>query len=210
MTLQTTEKKNLSDNGTDNGKPAPALIIFAVIPLVGILIALLMIATQDQSQGITADVLSSERSGNTLVNQQAPYFELFDMDGNPITLDDYAGKTLFLNFWQTTCPPCVRELPAFTHFVEDTVGQDVAVLAVNFDETSEQVREFLAQYDIVGLPVGMDPTSDVRRTYGVHDIPTTFVIDGEGKVRFWKLGEMDIFEMEEYAQLVEEGVTVPG
>lgn len=190
------------DKQTETNKPSPALIIFAIIPLVGILAALLMIASQE-GQNTPTDPISSQRSANTLVNQPAPYFELFDMDGNPVTLDDYKGKTLFLNFWQTTCPPCVRELPAFAQFAEETADDNIAVLAVNFDETSEQIRTFFAQYDIVGVPVALDPTSDVRRTYGVRDIPVTFVIDGEGTIRFWKLGEMDIFEMEEYAELVE-------
>ncbi|MCB9458248.1 MAG: TlpA family protein disulfide reductase [Anaerolineaceae bacterium] len=196
--LSEDKKKTFTPN-----KPAPVLVIFAIVPLIAILGALLMIALQPPKSAPTADTINSlNYSANNYLDKEAPYFELATLDGRVVTLDDYAGKTLFLNFWQTTCPPCVRELPALSEFAHAKSSQDVEVLAVNFDETSERITNFLAEIDVVGLPVALDPVSNVRRTYGVADIPVTFVIDGDGIVRYWKLGEMDYFEMEEYAALM--------
>lgn len=196
--LSENEKKKFTPN-----KPSPVLVIFAIVPLLAILAAMLMVALQPTQATVTADTVNSlNYSANNYLNKEAPFFELVTLDGRVVTLDDYAGKTLFLNFWQTTCPPCVRELPAFSEFAHDKTSQDIEVLAVNFDETSERITNFLAEIDVVGLPVALDPTSDVRRTYGVRDIPVTFMIDGDGIVRYWKLGEMDYFEMEEYAALM--------
>lgn len=191
-----------------NNRPAPGLIFFLIIPLMGILVALLMVAAEVIQPGGSTDPDAFSAAigdvGGTLVNQPAPNFELFDLEGNIVRLEDYTGQVLFLNFWQTTCPPCVEELPAFVNFLENNAGAPVAVLAVNFDETSTQVRDFLASHDIVGLPVVLDPNSDVRRTYNVGGIPQTFVVDAEGVVRFWRVGEMTAADMQDYLRLVQE------
>ena len=113
---------------TDGGRPSPVLIVLLVIPLTGILIALLMIATNmDAFQTTTSD---APRTSNTLINYPAPAFELRNLDGQPVSLSDYEGKTLFLNFWQTTCAPCIEELPDFADFQAE-YGDTAAVLAVN-------------------------------------------------------------------------------
>ncbi len=190
-------------------RPSPVLIIFMIIPLLGITAALIMLAMEYQTPAAPASsgLPSIETSGSpTLLNYQAPYFELSDMNGSPITLRDYEGQPLFLNFWQTTCPPCVRELPAFADFVTDRAGE-IALLTINFDETSDQVRAFLDENTLDELPVALDPDSSARRSFGVQAIPTTFVIDAEGVVRFMKLGEMTADEMNEYAEALQNAGT---
>lgn len=185
---------------TDGGRPSPILIVLLVIPLTGILVALLMIATNmDAFQNQTS---GAPRTGNTLINYPAPAFELRDLDGQPVSLADYEGRTLFLNFWQTTCAPCIKELPDFADF-QAQYNDSAAVLAINFDETTGQVSDFLAQYEISGVPIAMDPNSDARSTYGVAQIPTTFIINPQGVVRFMRVGAMTLDDMEDYLDLVQ-------
>lgn len=183
------------------GRPAPALIVFLVVPLIGILIAFLMIAADAANR--PAEQAPSV-GPESLVRKQAPAFELATLEGEPVTLADYAGQTLFLNFWQTTCPPCVRELPAFADFAADQGPDGAAVLAVNFDETSGMIRDFFDANEISGVPVALDPDSRVRRSYAVLQIPVTFVIGPDSVIYFMHMGEMTLDEMEEYAELIEE------
>lgn len=182
-------------------RPPLGLIVFLVVPLLGILAALIMILAEGGPVSQDTLPVNLEAESASLINYPAPAFELQDMAGQPINFSDYQDQILFLNFWQTTCAPCVRELPAFAEFAADQAGQGVAVLAVNFDETTTQVQRFFDENDIRGVPLALDPASQVRRTYGVQMLPTTFVIDRDGRVRFMHLGELTYDEMLEYAEL---------
>lgn len=182
-----------SPNPVSN-RPSPALIVFLIIPLVGILVALLMIA----SEGSGASV----RTTSSLVNRPAPDFEVMTPAGETVRLSDYAGKTIFINFWQTTCPPCVRELPALADFAEEQSENDVVVLAINIEETTRQIEDFFTRNGIQGVPTYLDQDGAVRDTYGIQVLPTTYVIAPNGQIRFMHLGELTLADLEEYVELV--------
>ncbi len=191
---------------SDNGSPSPVLIIFLVIPLLGILVALLMVAGELRSQqtAVPQD-MPPDLAGNaaSLVNQVAPDFTLPSLDGPDVTLSDYRGRVVFVNFWQTTCPPCVEELPEFREFLADHDPAEVTLLAVNVDETRQTITDFFTEHNIVGIPVVLDENSAVRRTYGVMGYPVTFVIDEEGIVRFTMIGSITYDDMEELLDLAQ-------
>jgi len=191
------------DKQEKQGQPAPLLVILLVIPLVGILIALLIVAAQLGHQAAEVSTVGSVGAAQTLLNEPAPDFQLPDLDGHLIRLEDYRGRTLFLNFWQTTCIPCITEMPEIMEFIEEQGEDGAAVLTINFDETTQKVREFFAQYDIFGVPVAMDAEADVKRAYGVQGLPTTFVISPQGNIRFIRFGPMTFNDMQDYRQLVE-------
>ncbi len=182
--------------------PSPVLVVFLVIPLVGILVALVMIALEGNPQG-RDDALAPQNNG-VLVNNPAPDFQVQNMDGERLQLADYSGRTLVLNFWQTTCVPCVRELPALADFAAEQAEREggAAVLAINFEETTQMISDFFAENGIGGVPIALDPDSTVRRTYGVQGIPTTFIIAPDGTIRFRHLGEVTFEELADYVDLV--------
>lgn len=188
-------------NVTKSKGPAPILVIFTVLPLLGILVALLVVAS-DLTQQNNSAMPDLQRSSNGLLNRAAPDFELTRLDGSTIRLSELQGQTVFLNFWQTTCAPCVHELPDFVDFEADNAGR-VSVLTVNFDETSTQVRDFLASNDIVGVKVALDLDGTIRRTYSVLGLPTTFVINADGQVRFINIGPLTPEDMQELLELTE-------
>lgn len=185
--------------------PSPTLLILLIIPLFGIFFALLMLALDSRQQ--PADTRNfTPAPPRTVVNFKAPDFELPLLDG--ITLvspSDYAGRPLFLNFWATWCQPCVRELPAFEDFVAEhsEAENGPALLTINLGETAAQISGFLAEIGVRNLPVAMDINQVVKLDYGVQNLPTTFVIDGEGSVRHLKLGEMKYEEMNTYLMALE-------
>ena len=182
--------------------PSPALLIFLILPLLGIFVALLMVAREgrDSSQLQPTFVPAPPR---TLLHFDAPDFELPLLDGmSLVSPSDFAGRPLFLNFWATWCAPCVRELPALEEFAATHAADDrgPALLTINLGETAEDVSRFLAEIAVENLPVALDINQVVKGDYGVQNLPTTFIIDEEGVVRFMKLGEMKFEEMGLYLQ----------
>lgn len=121
----------------------------------------------------------------------APDFTLYDQNGVEHTLSDYQGKTVFLNFWATWCPPCKAEMPDIQALYEDwgENGGEVIVLGVanpktddfpyNQDVTREEVETFLSDGGYT-YPVVMDLTGDVFSAYGIRAFPTTFMIAPDG------------------------------
>ena len=118
--------------------------------------------------------------------QPAPDFELVDVDGDKHRLSDYRGKPLIINFWATWCPPCREEMPSMNrawHKVKD----DVSMLAINVGEDEDTIFIFSADYPI-DFPVLLDQSGDVIKQWPVKGLPTTFVLDREGNIRYTAVG----------------------
>jgi len=125
--------------------------------------------------------IPSALDGETL-DRPAKAFTLDDMSGNPVRLADYRGKTVFLNFWATWCPPCVQELPSLVALDKAMRGRDFVVLAVSEDDSKDDVRKFFGGM-MPDFPVLMDQDQRVTRSYGTFKYPETYVIDGDGRIR---------------------------
>ena len=180
--------------------PSPTLLILLILPLFGIFAALMMLVFDNRAPqpATPAFVPAPPRS---VVNFAAPDFELPLLDGvTLVSPADYAGRPLFLNFWATWCAPCVRELPAFAEFVAQHAGDPdgPALLTINLGEPAAVISSFLVETGISNLPVAMDINQVVKRDYGVQNLPTTFIIDGAGEIRYMKLGEMTSEDMTAY------------
>jgi peroxiredoxin len=115
--------------------------------------------------------------------QAAPAFQLTTLDGKVITSDQLRGKVVLLNFWASWCPPCRFEMPGFESVYENKKSQDFVVIGVSMDNGSPaSVNRFLAENHIT-YPVAM-ATGDIVEAYGnVNLLPTSFLIDKEGRIR---------------------------
>lgn len=120
----------------------------------------------------------------------APDFTLKDLNGNEISLSDYEGKVLFLNFWATWCPPCRREIPDFIEVYDEYKDQGLEILGVSVDDMSpDRVLRFVKENEI-NYPVAMytmDLINDYRPGRG---IPSTIIIDKMGRLRHKQIGMM--------------------
>lgn len=124
-------------------------------------------------------------------------FELVDQYGNTHTLADYEGKTIFLNFWATWCPPCRAEMPDIQKIYEEyaEAGDDsVAILGVaapNYggESSAEEIAAFLEENGYT-YPVLMDEGGELFMQYGIYSYPTTFMIDKEGNVFGYASGQL--------------------
>jgi peroxiredoxin len=120
----------------------------------------------------------------------APNFRLKDLNGSEITLSDYEGKVLYINFWATWCPPCRAEIPDFIQFYKEYKAQGLEVLGVSVDQMSAEKVLAFAKANGMNYPVAMY-TMDLINDYRPgNSIPTTIVIDRKGRIRHKQVGMM--------------------
>jgi peroxiredoxin len=120
----------------------------------------------------------------------APVFELRDMDDKIHTLADYKGKPLIVNFWATWCPPCRAELPSMNRAWAKVKDEGIAMIAINIGEDEDSIFAFTAQYPI-DFTVLLDEESEQLSPWQISGLPTTYVIDPEGRVVFQAMGDRE-------------------
>jgi thiol-disulfide isomerase/thioredoxin len=133
----------------------------------------------------TGGPLSDVREGEI-----APDFTLETLDGESVTLSEYRGTPVLVNFWASWCPPCMLELPELAEVARAYEPDELVILAVNAKETRTKVEQTLAVNDL-DLNVLMDTDGVAYRSYDVMSIPTNVMIDGAGVVRATRSGSMN-------------------
>ena len=112
----------------------------------------------------------------------APDFALEDLNGDVVRLSDYQGKVVFLNFWATWCGPCRAEIPHFIELVEEYGDDGFDIIGVAVDPRDFSKVQPYVDYQGINYPVLYDTKSVSGMYGGVQSIPTTFVINRDGKV----------------------------
>ena len=120
----------------------------------------------------------------------APPLALRDLDGKPVRLESFRGRTVLVNFWATWCAPCVVEMPSIARLREALHAEGFEVLAVNHQENAARIRPFVERLRL-GFPVVRDHDGAVRRAWGVSVFPSSFVVDPAGNVALVAVGELD-------------------
>ena len=140
-------------------------------------------ACNTSTRSVKAAAVKPEKDRKT-----APDFTLKDADGKPVKLSDYRGKVVLLNFWATWCGPCKVEIPWFIEFEQAYKDRGFAVLGVSMDEDGwETVKPYIAARKInYRVLLGDDPVSNLYG--GVESLPTTFMIDRDGRVASVHIG----------------------
>ncbi len=178
----------------------PVLLLFLVFPIMGIVAALAIGGQGNRGAGTLEPPAVAFTPEISMVGSPAPDFTLQTPAGQPIKLSTLRGQWVFLNFWATWCPPCRQEMPTFDRLLKGEFGPvkgKVTVLAVDTLETASQVSAFLTDLK-VDVPVGLDTDGAVNRLYGVVKLPTTYVIDPAGVIRYEQYGEITAERMREY------------
>jgi peroxiredoxin len=112
----------------------------------------------------------------------APQFSIPSLDGHELALKDYQGKYLLVNFWATWCGPCKVEMPSLESLYRKFNKRNFAMIAVSNDIFGAQVVEPYIQAQNFTFPVGLDPKLKASNQFGVISLPTTFLIDPQGKI----------------------------
>lgn len=131
----------------------------------------------------------------------APNFVLQSVDGERIELKDLKGKGVFLNFWGTWCGPCKQEFPYMANQYEVFKDRGVEIVAVNVAESKIAVKNFMESYG-VNFPIAMDKDRQVTEAYDITPLPTTFLVNPEGRVIKVIKGTMTERQIYDYMNLI--------
>jgi peroxiredoxin len=122
------------------------------------------------------------------IGSTAPDFTVTMLDGSKVKLSSLRGKPVFLNFWATWCPPCVGEMPHF-QALYPKYKDKMHFLAVSIDSDSATVEKFVKSKSYT-FPIAFDTNKTVAGTYNIQAIPTSFILDKDGKIIAYNLGAM--------------------
>lgn len=113
----------------------------------------------------------------------APDFTLQQLNAAKRSLHALKGKVVLVNFWASWCPPCIEEIPSMNRIYQRYREQGLEILAINFQEAPERVTEFLKQVE-ADFPILFDPDGAVAHQWNVFSMPTSFIVDHNGAVRY--------------------------
>ena len=110
-------------------------------------------------------------------------FTLKDMNGADVTLSDYEGKVVLLDFWATWCPPCKIEIPGFVELYDRYQSEGFVVLGVSVDDPIDKLAAFAEEFNMNYPVLVGDGRDDIKEAFGpLYGFPTTFVIGRDGKI----------------------------
>jgi peroxiredoxin len=115
-------------------------------------------------------------------NAPVPSFQLTALDGSSLSSESLRGKVVLVNFWATWCPPCRFEMPGFQAVYDSRKGRGFIVLGITTDGDRDLIDRFLAEHHIT-YPIAMASGSVVQSFGGVSVLPTSFLIDRNGRIR---------------------------
>ena len=142
--------------------------------------------SQKTAQSQEAPPLRGQFADNFILSEPpkpAPAVSFSDRDGRLLTLEDFRGRAVLLNFWATWCGPCVREMPALDRLQADLGPEGLQVIALSVDRQGlEVVEPFYRRLSIEALEIYLDPANQVARSFTVPGLPTTYLIDPDGRM----------------------------
>lgn len=155
-------------------------------------------AAKENEELASVDTLNQDDTSEFVglnVGETAPDFELETMAGETVRLSDLRGEKVMVNFWASWCPPCKAEMPDIQKFHEDEAGTIVSVNLTETETNEQQVTDFVNENDLT-FPILMDRQSKVATLYTAQALPTSYLIDSEGKIDNIAIGQLN------YQQLV--------
>ncbi|MFA6809405.1 MAG: TlpA disulfide reductase family protein [Eubacteriales bacterium] len=135
---------------------------------------------------------------NTSELNLAENFTLTDSNGNQVSLTDFRGKNVYINFWASWCGPCKSEMPDIQKISQE-YKDDLIVLAVNVGDSQNTVQDFITQnnYDFTVL---LDTNMDVARQYQITTIPVSIFINKDGVIISKRIGAISESQMKSYIE----------
>lgn len=137
---------------------------------------------EDSSDELVAADFNSKLKKGTMV----PSFKLKNLSGETISLSDYKGKKILLNFWASWCPPCREEMPYIQKYYEERADKsNVEVITVNMTKHEqgdiERVEKFIEEHKLT-FPVLLDENGEIMNLYNIRAFPTTYIINEDGMI----------------------------
>jgi cytochrome c biogenesis protein CcmG/thiol:disulfide interchange protein DsbE len=159
-------------------------VILLILPLTGCCLIPNLKSQETSTSSITAK--NPEKSVPGYNND----FTLPDLDGNNVSLSDFEGDIVVLNFWTTWCPPCRKEIPYFIKISNDYKDKGVSFIGISLDEDKDIIKKFVSAYGMNYTIVYDTASANVSGMWGIEAFPTTFILDGKGNVAYKNVGMM--------------------
>ena len=153
-----------------------------------LLLGPLLLACGGSDSAVTAGIGQGNR---------APNFQLKSLDGQDVSLEDYRGSVVLVNFWATWCAPCIEEIPALEAAYRARQADGFVVLGVNFQESPDDVRSFIEAFD-VSYPILLDTNGQVMKTFRAVGLPVSLLIDREGVIQVRHTGLLNGTDLAKY------------
>lgn len=111
----------------------------------------------------------------------------FGQNQQSLDISAYQGKVVLVDFWATWCGPCLKSMPFFNQLFQQLPDANFQIVAINVDEDGDAARQFLDQHP-VDYPIAFDPKGDCPSAFQVKAMPSSYLVDKTGKVRYVHLG----------------------
>lgn len=134
----------------------------------------------EPSTPVVAEIPSGTE-GAPEVGAPAPDFSLVNLEGDMVSLSDYRGQPVIVNFWATWCAPCRIEMPEFQATIEERADDGLVILALNREEDATAVTTYFNELELTFTPL-LDEQAIVANLYNVFNMPTTYFVNEEGVV----------------------------
>ncbi|WP_304225076.1 TlpA disulfide reductase family protein [Gracilinema caldarium] len=122
--------------------------------------------------------------------QTLPQIKVPGLDGKQIDIKDFAGSWVILNFWATWCPPCKAEMPSMEEFYKTFKNNKLTIFAISTGEKPDTVKNFI-KANPHSFPIGLDSSGQLGAVFASRGIPTTYIVNPEGKVIAGTIGGRD-------------------
>jgi len=109
-----------------------------------------------------------------------PAFKGQTTTGLAVSLADFQGRVVLMNFWASWCAECRPEMPLFERLHQDFVAQGLTVLGINVHEETQRIEQYAREFGLT-FPLVVDPGGEISRAYGVVGLPTTFLVGRDGR-----------------------------
>jgi peroxiredoxin len=190
----TGDKLNKMSISQGSNRRSTALITLAagLIFILGALLLPSLMKAQEVAINSVAPLLPP-----TITKSAAPKLALTDLQGNPVSVNDYLGKVVLINNWATWCPPCKIEMPELEAYYKVHVSDGFVVIAIESGEAPAEVKTFVYEQGLT-FPVWLDPHGLSVDAFQNWNLPSSYVIDRSGMVRLSWTGGVNQATLEKY------------
>jgi peroxiredoxin len=168
-----------------------SVLIVAAIGLL-VIIAVGLLHTGPIATGSPSTSSSSGAPIGLQAGDAAPNFTLKTLDGKQVSLNQLRGKPVLLNFWYSTCPGCLAEIPGMQRFyaAQQAAGNDLVILGINSVDDAQTVQQFV-QTNGLTYSLALDDNQQIATLYNLTATPTSYFIDRQGIIRAVVVGPVD-------------------